>query len=111
MAVRMPGLRRAAGPALPCPMAIFSRLTGAFLLCVVALVYYANHKLDRPTSGHPWSGLTLSLLALTFVFYPAKRMAILPPQLRWFRAVGMVLALIGALLWFGSAITIPPMMP
>lgn len=97
--------------ALPFRMALFSRLTGAFLLCVVAFVYYAGAKIDRPTPGHPWSGLALSLLALNFIFYPAKRMASLPPRLRWFRAVGLVLALTAALLWFWSAITLPPMMP
>ncbi|MDP2310497.1 MAG: hypothetical protein Q8P18_31050 [Pseudomonadota bacterium] len=91
------------GPPPPRSSAPVERAVGIVLLGLVLWVYSGALERDRWPPGHPWSGLTLSLLGLSALLWPSPRWAEASPASRAARIVVAILALVGALLWFESA--------
>jgi hypothetical protein len=98
-------------PPSPRRSAVIERATGALLLGFVLWIYSGAMHHDRWPPGHPWSGLTLTMLGAAAVLWPSPRWREAATGSRLARVLVGLLAIGGGVGWFLAITQHPPRFP
>ena len=95
-------------PASPRTSVWVERAAGAAILLWVIWIYSGAITHQQMPPGHPWSGATLTCLAVTALAWPSARWSEASKASRTARVLAALLALAAAVMWIRSALLAPP---